>query len=88
MGNFRIEINAVGGHGHHRAVKDGETLPGYCAEGPNYCPDCEALEVVEKMRRTGLFSHPGTSATITHWPGTPDEVVDDLLTRKRRGSFS
>ena len=81
MGNFNIEIKAVGGHGCDRDVKDGEEVRG-C--GQMSCPDCLAREFVAQLRRNGCSV---ASATLTHWPGEEHTITDDLLTRKRSGSF-
>lgn len=81
MGNFRIELNAVGGHGCQREVKAGEIVTG-C--GHAQCPDCVAREFVKQMKATGSAVD---SATLTHWPGSTSEVKDDLLTGIRHGSF-
>jgi hypothetical protein len=83
MGLHRIEISMVGGHGCDREAKEGEPLKG-C--GQDSCPDCSARAFVEKFKALGAFNYPGeASATFTHWPGKPEEVVDDLLdgTRKK-----
>ena len=80
MGNFRIEIEAVGGHGCSRNFKDGEKVFG-CRRMD--CPDCLTREFVEKLNSKMSVS----SATFTHWPGQPVQVVDDLLTGIRKGSF-
>ncbi len=81
MGRFRIEITAVGGHGCQRELKDGAQVPG-C--GQPTCPDCQARALVASLQRTGNSVQ---QATLTHWPGDPHEVVDDLLTGVRKGSF-
>lgn len=81
MGQFRIEITATGNHGCERAIKDGGTTYG-C--GRIACPDCSARELVAKLIRDGAFE---VSATLTHWPGTPNQVIDDLVTQIRKGSF-
>jgi hypothetical protein len=81
MGDFRIEVKAVGGHGCQREVKDGGDVHGCGQMG---CPDCIAREFVATLQRKGNSVN---SATLTHWPGQAGEVVDDLLTKKRRGSF-
>ena len=80
MGQFKIEIVAVGGHGCQREIKDGGEVYG-C--GQLNCPDCRAREFVADMRRRYNVE----SASLTHWPGTQSQVVDDLVTRKRTGSF-
>lgn len=81
MGQFNVSVTAVGGHGCQREVKDGGQVYG-C--GQMSCPDCIAREFVETLKRRGANVE---EAKLTHWPGTPTEVVDDLLTRKRTGSF-
>lgn len=36
----------------------------------------------------GLYrSNTVSKAILTHWPGEPSQVQDDLLTNKRTGSF-
>ena len=96
MGTFRIEIQAVGGHGCQREIKDGGTVNG-CGQ-PN-CPDCLARDFVQRLKAAGVFfgtaqlqngdatSSPSEYARLTHWPGQPGEVRDDLLTATRSGSF-
>lgn len=81
MGNFRIVIEAVGGHGCQREVKDGGEVYGCRRMG---CPDCETRRFVEELKRSQSSVD---KATLTHWPGQPGEVVDDLVSRKRSGSF-
>ena len=82
MGQFRVEVTAVGGHGCQRQVKDGEQLQIFC--GSPSCPDCAAREFVRTLKRQG---HTMEKAVLFHWPGTETEVQDDLLTGKRKGSF-
>ena len=82
MGTYRIEIQAVGGHGCQRDVTDGQVVYGCGRIG---CPDCEAREFVWRLREKGQSVE---KATLTHWPGTPSEVSDDLLTGIRAGSFT
>lgn len=83
MGNFRIVINAVGGHGADRDTKDGETVNFY--KNGNNTPDALAKFVTEALRYvTGALID---SATLTHWPDEPCEVIDDLVTGKRTGNF-
>jgi len=91
MGDFRIEVNAVGGHGCQRDVKDGGTVYG-C--GSMSCPDCIVAEFIAKLRRSGASVK---DATLTHWPGQPGEVKDSFnvegaavtntAKRTRSGSF-
>lgn len=81
MGNYRVEVEAVGGHGCQREIKDGGTVYG-C--GRMDCPDCIAREFVETLKRKGNSL---VSATLTHWPGTKGEVQDDLMTKVRKGNF-
>lgn len=94
MGDFRITIEALGGHGCQREIKDGGHVVG-CERRD--CPDCMARELVRRMKRAGMTLH---KAEIVHWPhdfvpphgGTPtysleQEVRDDLLTGQRHGSF-
>lgn len=81
MGQYRIEITAVGGHGCQRELKDGQTVYGCGHRG---CPDCSARALVDELRRNGNTVE---SAKLTHWPGTTTEVQDDLLTKVRKGSF-
>lgn len=90
MGDFRVELNAVGGHGCQREVKDGGEVYG-C--GHVRCPDCITARFVREMIAAGASVK---SATLTHWPGQPSQVVDEfevstpahlLQARKRRGSF-
>lgn len=73
MGQFKLEIVAVGGHGCQREKKDGELLYG-C--GRQDCPDCAFFSLVADFaRRTGANVE---SATETHWPGSSSEVVDKM----------
>jgi hypothetical protein len=85
MGTFRIEVQTVGGHGCERDVKDGGIVRGCKLPG---CPDCMAREFVARLKAYGmLFDQLGSYARITHWPGTPQQVVDDLDTGVRKSSF-
>lgn len=91
MGTFRIEIQALGGHGCDRSVKN-ETIVTGC--GKPTCPDCLAREFVGKLRKIGCSFEYASSdvnhdcyARLTHWPGQATCVVDDLLTGIRRGNF-
>lgn len=95
MGDFRIVVNAVGGHGCQREVKDGGTVYG-C--GRMDCPDCLTARFIADLARSGAMLK---DASIEHWPGTPGEVVDAFdfsatappaasmprVRRVRKGSF-
>lgn len=92
MGQFKLEIVAVGGHGCQREVKDGGDVIGCGRQG---CPDCEAAVLISDFaRKTGANIE---RATLTHWPGTTGEVVDEFrvppnphqsrVSRIRHGSF-
>lgn len=81
MGNFNISIDAVGGHGCQRTIKDGGIVTG-CSQ--TYCPDCTTREFVAFLKAKGVTVN---AARFTHWPGEPSEVVDDLITGIRAGSF-
>jgi hypothetical protein len=94
MGRFKLEIVAVGGHGCQRDKKDGETVYG-C--GHITCPDCQFFSMIAEFARKSAGCTI-ESATLTHWPGQPGEVVDELkkdvplqhvsiAPRVRRGSF-
>lgn len=81
MGDFSIEVRAVGGHGCQRDLKSGATV-GDC--GNPSCPDCIARRFVAELKKSGQSV---SQATLTHWPGQDSEVRDNLLTGIRRGSF-
>lgn len=82
MGNFKIEIEAVGGHGTMRETKQGEKIA-YDAAHPNE-PDVLAKRFVEEFAKTNNV----VFAKLTHWPeSTP--IVDNLLTGIREsGDFA
>lgn len=82
MGSFRITIGAVGGHGVDRGKKHGETVD-FEADNEN-SPDAIAKRFVDELKAKG---NSVTEATIHHWPGTDSQVIDNLLTGKRTGSF-
>lgn len=98
MGDFRIIIDAVGGHGQDREKKDGEKVNfgTYSAEGNNQSPEAIAEHFVKELQRNGVNVN---SAKVVHWPsdnyGGPEkngrdpekEIVDDLLTGIRKNSF-
>ena len=81
MGTFLVKVEAVGGHGCKRELGDGESVLG--CDLP-HCPDCITREFVRRLKRSGSTVN---EATLTHWPGQTSEVVDDLLTGIRKGSF-
>lgn len=81
MGNFKIEIEAVGGHGIKREVKQGEAIA-YADAHPNE-PDAMAKAFVDEFAKHNSI----VSAKLVHWPDTTP-IVDNLLTGKREhGEF-
>jgi hypothetical protein len=81
VGNFKIEIEGIGGHGCQREVKDGGEVYG-CQRMD--CPDCLARALVSALRSK---TYTVLAARFVHWPGEACEVMDDLLTGVRKGSF-
>lgn len=90
MGNYRIEIEAVGGHGCNREAKAGQVVAGCQKMG---CPDCELRRLLDALVRNGSSL---TIARFVNWPGSPEEVVDEtkpashwpgLETRRVKGDF-
>lgn len=90
MGDFRIVVEGVGGHGCGRESKDGYMV---LRCGRRGCPDCEAIRFVDELKRSNNVQ----VARVEHWPvpgaaGTTRTEnpgpVDDLLTGTRLGSFS
>lgn len=94
MGNFRIVIDAVGGHGQDREKKDGETVD----FGEN-TPESIVKAAVDELKAKGTNV---LSAKVYHWPGdtvydgdplSPLDgsgnpcISDDLVTGIRKGSF-
>jgi hypothetical protein len=85
MGDFRIIINAVGGHGQDRDKKNGEVVD-FSKDSPN-SPEALAKEFVEKLKSTGVNVE---NASVIHWPldnyegqlknGRSSQIVDDLVT--------
>lgn len=92
MGDFRFEVNAVGGHGCSRDVQDGEQVPG-CTE-PS-CVDCMFARFLEELRGKGTSVK---DAVIVHWPNSTQAVLDVFtprtepggmaMLRTRRGTFN
>lgn len=89
MGDFRVVIEALGGHGCQREKGDGDFVVGCEARD---CPDCMVRELVRRMKRGGCTIH---KAEIVHWPADMEgrsydkaqEVRDDLLTGLRSNTF-
>jgi hypothetical protein len=82
MGTFNINITGVGGHGCERNARAGDKLHMRC--GRFSCPDCAAFDFTQRLRQMGVLGTHEASASFTHWPGTPSEVVDDLLKNERK----
>lgn len=59
MGQFRIEIVGVGGHGCERKAKAGDKLYGRC--GRFNCPDCIAYDFVQRLRQAGMVREGDTA---------------------------
>lgn len=81
MGNFVVEIEAVGGHGCQREIGDRGIVSGCRSDA---CPDCTARRFVADLRRKGNSL---VRAKLIHWPGEHNQVVDDLMTGERAGKF-
>lgn len=81
MGDFRIEVNATGGHGCQRELKDGSSV-GDC--GSPSCPDCIARRFVAELKAKGVMLK---DALLIHWPNSEPTIVDNLVSGKRTGSF-
>lgn len=92
MGDFRIVIDTVGGHGQDREKKDGEVVD----FGEN-TPEGYFKKCIEEAIAKGIISSADTKAKVIHWPldnyegqlknGRSTQIVDDLLTGKRTGKF-
>jgi len=83
MGQWRLEISAIGGHGCERKARRGEKLYNRC--GKFGCADCLAYDFVQMLRVKGFSVE---TARFIHFPGARQEVVDDLLSNERRmGEF-
>lgn len=77
MGDFRIVIEAAGGHGCNRTAKEGEEARG-C--GSETCPDCLTARFVSELQRAGMRPN---VATFTHWPAVmaKHEVIGEACIR-------
>jgi hypothetical protein len=84
MGEFRIDIQGVGGHGCQRQLKNGAEVKD-CGD-PN-CPDCLTRRFVKELKKRNFFGYQQTYAKLVHWPGSQNQVTDDLLTGVRQGNF-
>jgi hypothetical protein len=89
MGDFRIQIEATGGHGCDRLAKVGERVAPCMRMG---CPDCELRRFLSSPQFLGMVK----SARLGHWPGQESEVVDEfkpakdgayLIATRVKGSF-
>lgn len=81
MGIFHVEVDAEGSHGCQRDRKSGESVVG--CEQAN-CPDCITREFVRRLKRARCTV---TLAALVHWPGTENQVTDNLLTGIRQGNL-
>lgn len=79
MGQYKIEMVLNGGHGCERRAKVGEKLYSRCSRLD--CPDCLAYDFLQNLRQKGSVP---VMATFTHWPGTENETIDDLMTNTRK----
>ena len=80
MGNFKVELHAVGDHLGERHVGDGETLQGNVQPGDVGHLDTIVHKFVEDLQAAGASVE---SAVLTHWPDSADSIEDDLLTKIR-----
>lgn len=67
MGDFRMTIEATGGHGCDRKAKVGDQVVG-C--GRQDCPDCVFAAFVSQMQRLAMKP---MVATFHHWPANMNE---------------
>lgn len=77
MGDFRIVVDATGGHGCQREKGTGEGAIFGCRS--QTCPDCITQEYVAKMKAAG---HHVSKAVLIHWPNAAQwggkPVVDEF----------
>jgi hypothetical protein len=76
MGNFKIEIEAVGNHGTDRTAKQGEAIA-FGDPGPSN-PDALAKAFTDALAAGSTI----VNAKLTHWPDTTP-IVDNLKTGHR-----
>lgn len=81
MGNFKIEIEAAGGHGVLRETKQGDVIEYARCHADE--PDAAAKRFVDEFGKRNSIVY----AKLTHWPeSTP--IIDNLLTGIREyGDF-
>jgi len=86
MGQFRVTVVAVGNHGCGRSADELGSAVWTKMEPCQRptCTDCITRLYVEQLQAAGAAV---SEATIHHWPGTKGEVVDNVLTNLRIGSF-
>lgn len=95
MGDFRIIIDAVGGHGQDRDKRDGEKVDfTHQGQGNHSARTPEAITQVflDALRGAGVNV---TGAKVVHWPAdnypndreAGKEIADDLISGQRTGSF-
>lgn len=70
MGDIAITIEARGGGGCARQTPEGGKFYGCGRMG---CPDCELRRYLAQPQVRGTLRR----ATVTHDPGTEDEIVDE-----------
>lgn len=82
MGNFKIEIEAIGGHGFAREVTQGQRIP--WENAPDGDVDKIAASCVGELSKHANV----ISAKLVHWPDTTP-IIDNLLTGIREhGDFT
>lgn len=81
MGDFRIEVNATGGHGCQRELKDGADVKD-C--GNPSCPDCIARRFVKELVEKGSMVR---DALLIHWPNQLRRSWTTLLLEDAAGIF-
>lgn len=80
MGDFKVELRAVGDHLGERHVGDGGTLQGNVQPGDVGHLDTIVHKFVEDLKAAGASIE---SAVLTHWPNSSDPIEDDLLEKVR-----
>lgn len=76
MGNFRVVLEATGGHGCQRELSGDSKI--YPCSNRN-CPDCLVYEFVERLNKIA----PVSCAELIHWPGDISEVRDVYVLEKK-----